>query len=102
MYKNTLTIEADLNRHFSRYDDPLFDDELEVKDYIRISINRKKDGYRISILKNEEVVYMIDSNKLTKKQSNFLQTGAGLQFVLTQYKKGVKNISGLKKALCEL
>jgi hypothetical protein len=102
MYKNTLTIEADLNRHFSRYDDALWDTDLESsKKSIRVSVVRKNDGFTINVLENEEAIYCIDSVKLTKKQSAFLQTGEGLQFILNQYKQGIRNISSLKKAINE-
>ena len=103
MRQNNLTIEADLNRHFSRYEDPLWDeDEVELsKRVIRVRMSKNNEGFVIELEHNNKPVYFIEESKISKKYVKFLQSGEGLQFIISQYKKGVKNLSQLKKSLVE-
>jgi len=97
LYGN-FSIEADLNHHFVRYEDPLWDESLiEGKDLIyrvyKKNIN-KKCFFDVSI--NNKTIYIIDCSKLTKKQKTFVQSVEGLKFIIEQLKKGVKSFNKLK------
>lgn len=101
MYGNNLSIEADLNRHFSRYEDPLYDlnEDEERKTMIRVIKKETKTTCIFNVIKNNELIYCIDCKKLTKKQANYLKSVEGMQFIIEQLKNNVKNISNLKAAL---
>lgn len=101
MYRNNIVIESDLNRHFSRYEDPLWDEEGQEPKVRGIGVSMKiisKDDYMIYVSENNKMIYKVDSTKLTKRQKKFFSSKEGLSFIIEKYKIGVKNISNLKKA----
>lgn len=98
------TVEADLNKHFSRYEDPLWDEDesnkasIEVK---RVSTkNFEKHSWRI--FENSKLAVVVDSEVLTKKQINFLLTMDGIKFLVDTYKNGNRNVTRIKKELVNL
>ncbi len=101
MYKNGHTVETDLNRHFSRFEDPLWDDSERdaPPTIVRVRICKDENTFKAEVLEDNKVKFVIDGRKLTKKQLAFVKSGEGLQFIIAQYKKGVKNISNFKKVL---
>jgi len=104
LYGDNFSVEADLNRHFSRYEDPLWDEGeggTRGPPITRITRTGGVDNCIFNIMNNTKVVYSIDCKKLTKRQAKFLQTTEGMQFLLLQFKNGVKNMSGLKKVMGE-
>lgn len=103
MYRNNSSIQSDLNRHFSRYEDPLWDDVEEKPPTIyRVERVDKSRKTIIKVIENNEILYIIDCEKLNKRQANFIKSQEGMSFVIQQLKVGVKNISNLKKALSNL
>jgi len=97
---DTLSIEADLNRHFSRYEDPLWDEYEERKAiFFRIKRRIVDDNCFYDIIKNSKKVYTLDCSKVNKKHLNFIKSTDGMVFVLNSFKKGVKSLNGIKKAL---
>lgn len=103
MYGDSYSINMDLNQHFSRYEDPLWDEgEEEAKNSV-IQIKRVdlEDKCVFNIIKNNKTFCTIDCSKLTKRQGKFLKTVEGMLFMLDSFKSGVKNISGLKRVMGE-
>lgn len=103
MYGDSFSINMDLNQHFSRYEDPLWDENEEELKGSLIEIKRidLKDKCMFNIIKNGKVFYTIDCSKLTKRQGEFLKTTEGMLFMLDNFKNGIKTINGLKKVMGE-
>jgi len=103
LYGDSFSINMDLNQHFSRYEDPLWDEsEEEIKSSL-IEVKRvdSKDKCIFNIIKNGKLSCTIDCSKLTKRQVEFLKTIEGMLFMLNSFKNGVKNLSEFKKAMGE-
>jgi len=96
-------IEGDLNRHFSKFDDSLFDDEKdgESKKSIRVKrISTKSfDKHSWKIFENNKIALIIEGESFIKKQITFLLTMAGIQFLIATYKEGNNTLVKIKKAL---
>lgn len=103
MFGTKDTVEADLNKHFSRFEDPLWDEKKENKNYIEIKRTSSKDfsKHAWKIYENSSIVAILESENFTKKQINFLLTVDGLKTLIEIYKQGNNNISKIKKALGE-
>lgn len=67
---------------------------IEVK---RITVGSK--GERWKILENSKVVFVVEGQKLLKKEKEFLRSLPGLQFLIKQGKLGIKTFTQLKRAL---
>ncbi len=94
------TIEADLNKHFSRYEDPLWDDdEISKSKIIEIKRMAKGGEYSWKFFDNKKLVFILDGKTLSKKAVKFLLTVEGVKFMIDQYKNGCVNVSKMKKAI---
>jgi len=97
------SIEADLNSHFAKHEDPLWDEEkgeqvariVEVK---RIS-TKGFDKHSWKIVENKETVLTIESGNLSKKQIEFLLTPFGIKTLIQKYKDGNNTLTKMKKNL---
>jgi len=98
------TVEADLNKHFSRYEDPLWDDteEENSKKMIRVKVisPRGAEKYKWKIYENTIVTLTIEGKYLNKGQINYLLTPTGMNFILSSYKAGINTMNKFKKLLC--
>src|SRR5580698_4762012 len=79
----------------SKYDYDLFD---ETKDKVERLIRVKRSsspnkGERWRILEDTRVIFTIEGSKLSKKERNFLNTVDGFNFLIKQFKLGIKSIS---------
>ena len=95
------TIEADLNRHFSKFVDDLWDDEENASNMIEVKRISSKDFNKHSwrIYENSKIAVIIDSESLNKKQIKILLSNDGFNFLIATYKAGNKNLTKIKKAL---
>lgn len=104
---NKDTIEADLNKHFSRYDDPLFDEEESYARkkciHIKRSYIKVKDEHTWkfidSEIKNKDMYLSLSSKGMTRKIINFLLTPEGFNLLLKLYKEGNNTTIKIKKAI---
>ncbi len=53
-------------------------------------------GERWRFLKNEELIFVLDGGKLSKKECLFLRTIEGFNFLIVQFKVGFKSFSELR------
>jgi len=99
MYGDSYSINMDLNQHFSRYEDPLWDDCEKNNIFYHIKKRESGDKCFLDFIKNGKKIYTLDCSKLNKKQSKFIKTAKGMVFALKKFKEGIKNLSGIKKEL---
>lgn len=80
--------------------DLFFDEKNIVERIIRIKRSDTKiKGERWKIFADEEVVFVLDGTKISKKDREYLRTPEGFSFLIGQFKNGLKSVDGLKKAL---
>ncbi len=99
------SVEADLNKHFSRYEDPLWDEdegEDRKKLYrVKLSLPRGSEKHKWKVYEDNSVVFVIDGRYLNKHQISYLLSPEGMNFILSSYKAGADNMNKFKKRLCE-
>jgi len=85
----------------SKFDSELYDEAkatparmVRVK---RISSNAK--GERWRIFDGDELKFVLDGNKLTKKEKTFLRTLDGVRFLIDEFKVGFKSFNELRGRL---
>lgn len=85
----------------SKFDHDLFhDEEHKVLPIIRVKcIPLPHNGARWKIMKDNNVVQIIEGSKLSKKANKFLLTVEGANWLLTEAKIGISSLKILKKAL---
>lgn len=87
--------------YLSNQNNDLFDDEAYIPHKL-IRVRRVKlpqDGVNWEILENNQVVFVVNGVKLTKKEKNFLCTPQGFQLLIDEYKLGNKSIISIKKSI---
>ena len=62
----------------------------KVQAYVSVNKNRLK------IYEDNKVIFIIEGSKLTSKQKEFLYTIDGVNFLLQQFKVGIKSFNALK------
>jgi hypothetical protein len=80
--------------------DLFFDEKNIVERVVRIKrSDTKVKGERWKIFADNEVVFILDGTKISKKDREYLRTPEGFSFLIVQFKNGLKSVDGLKKAL---
>jgi molybdate-binding protein len=101
LYGDNYSINLDINQHFARYEDSLWDESEEETEAPVYRVKKRKDKniHYIDVMNKKKIVYTLDCSKLGKRNYNFIISVEGMQFVLEQFKKGIKSLNGLKKEL---
>jgi len=82
----------------SKFEYDLFHEEDDVKlPTIRIKrISMPNKGEKWKVMIDNKVVFVIEGTKLNNKEKEFLRSIDGVNFLLSQFKKGVKSFNSLK------
>lgn len=82
----------------SKLDFELFDDTLAVvHPVVRIKrSNSTTRGEKWRIFLGEELKFLIDGDKLSKKERTFLRTVDGINWLIKEFKVGFKSLNELK------
>ena len=89
------TVKDNSTKSLNKYEYDLF---LEENDII-MPVYRVKyfvNGDKWKIFKDKEIILIIESSKITKKQSIFLKSLEGVSWLLAEAKKDLKNFSNFK------
>lgn len=86
-----------LNKH--EYD--LFNEEEDVvESVVRVKrVRLPNNGENWKIIENNKVMFIVHGAKLSKKEKEYLRIADGFNFLISQYKNGIKSFSSLKKEL---
>lgn len=90
------------NKHiYSKFEYDLYHDEDNViMPVVRVKhINLPNKCEKWKIIENDKTVFVIEGIKLLKKERRFLQTLDGVNFLIAQYKKGIKSFHSLRKEM---
>jgi hypothetical protein len=93
--------DQNLKYNLSKFEYDLYHEEDDVAEKVirvkRISMPNK--GEKWKIFEDNKVVFTIEGNKLTNKEKDFLRSVDGVNFLLAQYKEGIKSLNSLKKEI---
>ena len=84
--------------NMSKFEYDLYHEEDDVAEKVirvkRISLPNK--GEKWKIFSDNKVLFVIEGNKLTNKEKEFLRTVNGVNFLIAQFKQGIKSFHALK------
>lgn len=87
--------------HLLKADNDLFDEKKNIKERLitirHLRLAKKKEDWLI--LENNKVALRLKDYRLSKNEKNFLRSIEGFQFLIAQWKAGVKSVSGLKRQM---
>ena len=87
--------------NLSKFEFDLYNEESNVVEKIirvkRFSMPNK--GEKWKIFEDSKVMFVVEGSKLTNKERLFLRTVEGINFLLSQYKNGIKSFNSLKNNL---
>lgn len=93
----------DQNNKFNlnKFEFDLFHEEKNIPQKVlrvkRVSLPNK--GEKWKIFENNKNVFTLEGSKLTNKEKEFLRTVDGINFLLEQYKEGIKSFNSLKQEI---
>lgn len=85
----------------SKFEFDLYDEESNKPEkVIRVKkFSMPNKGEKWKIFEDNKVMFVIEGSKLNSKEKNFLKTVDGINFLLKQYKLGIKSFNSLKSAI---
>ena len=88
----------------SKLDHELFkeDEDILTPVFHVKKINMPNKEKKWKVLLNNKVVFLVESVRLTKSESSFLETPAGFNFILKEAKAGTESFNIFKKNLMAL
>ncbi len=92
--------EHNSKKTLSKKDDELFHEEDDIVfPVIRIKYFSSSNTCSWKIFDNNKVIFIVDGNKLTNKEKNYLKTVEGVNFLIKEFKNGINSFNSLKKAI---
>jgi hypothetical protein len=86
------------NKIFSKFDYDLFDETKDTVERIvrvkRVVSADKREKWRV--IEDSKIVFVVDGNRISKMEREFLRTADGFNFLISAYKGGVKSVVKLK------
>jgi hypothetical protein len=86
---------------FSKFEHDLYHEESDtVEKVIRVKrFNSSNKSEKWKIFEDNHVSFIIEGDKLTKKEREFLRSIDGFNFLIAQFKQGIKSLNHLKKEI---
>ena len=93
--------DTNLKYNLSKFEYDLYHEEDDVSEKVirvkRMSLPNK--GERWKIFEDNKVVFVVEGAKLTNKEKDFLRSVDGVNFLITQFKQGIKSFNALKNEI---
>jgi hypothetical protein len=90
--------DQNLKYNLSKFEYDLYHDEDDVTEKVirvkRFSMPNK--GEKWKIFEDNKVMFIVEGTKLTNKEKEFLRTIDGVNFLIAQYKEGIRSFNHLK------
>lgn len=87
--------------NLSKFEYDLYHEEDDVAEKVirvkRISMPNK--GEKWKIFEDNKAMFVIEGTKLNNKEKEFLRTVDGVNFLIAQYKSGIKSFNSLKNEI---
>ncbi len=85
----------------SKFEYDLYSEEYNIVQKVirvkRISLPNKGEKWKIS--EDNKTIFTVEGAKLTNKEKEFLRTVDGVNFLISEFKKGIKSLNALKKEM---
>lgn len=93
--------EQTIKHPLSKFEYDLYHEEEDVSmPVVRVKrVNMPNKGEKWKIMEDNKVMMVVEGIKLNKKECEFLRTIDGVNFLITQYKTGIKSFNALKKEI---
>src|SRR5512135_2494685 len=95
------TKDSNLKYNLSRFEYDLYHEEDDKSQKVirvkRVSMPNK--GEKWKIFEDNKVMFIVEGSKLNNKEKEFLRTVDGVNFLIAQYKEGIKSFNSLKKEI---
>lgn len=84
--------------NLSKFEFDLYHEEYDVAEkVIRVKrVNMPNKGEKWKIMEDNKAMFVVEGTKLTNKEKEFLRTPEGFNFLISQYKQGIKSFNSLK------
>lgn len=93
--------EQNSKYNLSKFEYDLYHEEDDKTEKIirvkRVSMPNK--GEKWKIMEDTKVMFVVEGTKLNNKEKDFLKTIDGVNFLIEQYKQGIKSFNSLKKEI---
>lgn len=93
--------DGNLKYNLSKFEYDLYHEEDDVAEKVirvkRVSMPNK--GEKWKIFEDNKVMFIVEGTKLTNKEKDFLRTVDGVNFLIAQYKQGIKSFNSLKNEI---
>lgn len=93
--------DQNLKYSLNKFEYDLYHEEDDIATpVIRVKrVNTPNKGEKWKVMSDNKIIFVIESNKVSKKEKEFLQTVDGFNFILSQAKTGIKSLNGFKTEL---
>ncbi len=89
--------EQNIKYNLSKFEYDLYHDEDNVVEkVIRVKRVATAGSEKWKIFENTKVMVTVEGSKLSTKEKEFLRSANGVNFLLAQYKNGIKSFAALK------
>lgn len=87
--------------NLSKFDFDLYHEEdNKAETVIRIKrVSMPNKGEKWKVMTDNKVTFVVEGLKLSKKEREFLRTVEGLNFLIAQFKQGIKSFNSLKNEI---
>ncbi len=84
--------------NLSKFEFDLYHEEDDkVEKVIRVKrVSMPNKGEKWKIFEDNKVMFVLEGTKLTNKEKEFLHTVDGINFLISQYKGGIKSFNSLR------
>ena len=93
--------DGNLKYNLSKFEYDLYHEEDDKAEKVirvkRVSMPNK--GEKWKIFEDNKVMFTVEGTKLTNKEKDFLRSVDGVNFLIAQYKQGIKSFNSLKKEI---
>jgi hypothetical protein len=93
--------DGNLKYNLSKFEYDLYHEEDDKAEKVirvkRVSMPNK--GEKWKIFEDNKVMFTLEGTKLTNKEKDFLRTVDGVNFLIGQYKQGIKSFNSLKNEI---
>ncbi len=93
--------DANLKYSLSKFEYDLYHEEDDKSEKVirvkRVSMPNK--GEKWKIFEDNKVMFIVEGTKLNNKEKEFLRTVDGVNFLIAQYKAGIKSFNSLKNEI---
>ena len=90
-----------LKYSLSKFEYDLYHEEDDKAEKVirvkRVAMPNK--GEKWKIFEDNKVMFILEGTKLTNKEKDFLRTVDGVNFLIAQYKQGIKSFNSLKNEI---